>query len=109
MIGNNSPLSPSCPWTKVASVSSDERKKRLSLEDGQKLEVHRFACVGAGDLVSCDTSGKVWVKTQTGDIPVLPSYTQSGLFEAAPGISFSVTISELITDAQIQAHRALAQ
>ena len=96
-------------WVPVKSVSSDGLEKRLTLEDGRRVLVHRFACVGTGDHVKQAADGSVWVRTETDRIPVAPPFQFTDSMSVAPGVRVQVGTRELTAQHEFDAYRALSQ
>ena len=93
----------------VASVSSKGLTKRLRLSNGDSLGVHRFACVGEGDKIFGTSGGGISVKTNDGDITVLPHYSSAIEFEPAEGKHLILECQEIACQPDYDAYQALSQ
>lgn len=94
---------------RVASISSKGLIKRLKLSDGRRLEVHRFACVGEGDTVIARGDGALSVKTEDGDVTILPHYKSVVEFDAAQGRKLLLETQEITLQAHFEAYESLSQ
>jgi len=93
----------------VKSVSSKGPIKRLKLTDGSQVQVHRFACVGEKDTVIISGEDCLSVKTEDGDVKILPRYQSNVSFDVAPGKRIFLETHEISTQAQYDAYDALSQ
>jgi len=93
----------------VKNVSSKGPIKRLTLSNGSRLQVHRFACIGENDTVIVGGENDLSVRTEDGDVTILPRYQTNTSFEVAPGKRIFLETHEISSQAEYDAYDALSQ
>ena len=96
-------------WTTVRSIRSDGHRKQLSLENGDRLWVHRYALAGVGDAVRVEGGDSVSVRTRSGSASVTPAYRESDRWLIAPQVGLHFSVEEITTNEQLGAYHVLSQ
>jgi ABC-type lipoprotein export system ATPase subunit/GNAT superfamily N-acetyltransferase len=92
----------------VKSVQFNELTKRFRLEDGRRIQTHRFATLGPGDdLIFIDESN-AQVQCRNGVARLLPIYQTMDTVRVGQR-NVAVTIKEIETDSELLGYNQLAQ
>lgn len=83
-------------------------KKRLTLVDGGELSLHRFACVGPGDLVDASLGAqRVSVLLGTDRIPLTPVFNRTESLRIAT-LNLPITFKEVESDEELAGYLRLS-
>jgi len=84
-------------------------KKELKLPNGNHLELHRFACVGPGDMVLFPRNkhGNMYVQCKNGFAALKPIYRASDYFEIGDD-PLRVVFKEIKTNEELEGYKRLS-
>ena len=98
----------STKWTEIKSVRAKQHRRVLQLVDGRLLETHRYACVGAGNLIDHSVNGSIHVKTDDGLVQVDPPYSNDISLPVGNQVTLRASISEISDQDQLLGYNALS-
>ncbi len=93
----------------VKAAEAKRHIKRLKLADGRTIDVHRYACVGKGELISMPTTAELYVHPNTTKLPVLPCFTKSTELQIVPRKWLQIHVTEITSEEHYEAYEALSQ
>lgn len=93
---------------KVKSVQFKDLIKRYRLENGRRIQTHRFACLGPGDDVVYRSAKGAHVRCRNGVARLLPAYQAVDDIEVGQR-RVSVTVKEIETEAELRGYVQLSQ
>lgn len=82
-------------------------EKRLKFEDGSTASFHRFACVGPGDLVATQGTGRAAILLGGQQIPLRPVFSRTTVLSIAT-LRLPVTFKEIETEEELEGYRRLS-
>ena len=93
---------------RIKSVEYGHRKT-LKLADGKKLVVHRFACLGSGDVLFVPTNRErsLFVRCKNGPARVRPIYRRSGLLRIGTK-TIDITFKEITSNEEFHSYERLS-
>lgn len=93
---------------RVRSVEYGETGKIFRLENGRRVEAHRYCCLGPGDDLVITGPGEAHSRCENGNATVLPTYHARGSISFG-GRTIPLYVKELETGDEIQGYHRLAE